>query len=154
MRLSAKFALLVLGLVGFAITIAGAAEPHPWAVEPELAAYFESETAKLRDACLADINSLDGWEAKRGEYREQLLEMLGLDPLPERTDMKATVTGRVERRDFSVENVHFQSRPGLYVTGNLWLPKGLEGPAPAVLYVCGHGSTKIDGVSYGNKLNF
>ncbi len=130
------------------------AEPHPWAVEPELAAYFAAETAKLRDACLADVQSLDDWEAKRGEYREQLLEMLGLDPLPKRTDLKATVTSRVEREDFSVENVHFQSRPGLYVTGNLWLPKGLDGPAPAVLYVCGHGGVKIDGVSYGNKVYY
>lgn len=130
------------------------AEPYSWEVEPELAAYFEAETAKLRDACLADVHSLKDWEAKRGEYREQLLEMLGLGPLPERTDLKATVTGRVEREDFAVENVHFQSRPGLYVTGNLWLPKGVDGPAPAVLYVCGHGGVKIDGVSFGNKVYY
>ena len=40
------------------------------------------------------------------------------------------------------------------MTGNLWLPKGLEKPAPAVLYVCGHGAMKIDGVSYGNKVSY
>ena len=146
LRLSVCLAILV--------PAAWSAEPHPWAVEPKLAAYFEAETAKLRDACLADVQSLEDWEAKRGEYREELLEMLGLDPLPERTDLKATVTRRIEREDFAVENVHFQSRPGLYVTGNLWLPKGVDGPAPAVLYVCGHGGVKIDGVSYGNKVHY
>ena len=62
--------------------------------------------------------------------------MLGLEP-PERTELKATITGRVEREDFAVENLHFQSRPGLYVTANLYLPKGQEKPAPAILYVCG-----------------
>ena len=154
MRLFARFVLALFVFVGTAATYAGAAEPYSWAVEPELAAYFAAETAKLRDACLADVDSLEDWDSGKGELRRQLLEMLGLDPLPERTDLKATVTGRVEREDFTVENVHFQSRPGLYVTGNLWLPKGLDGPAPAVLYVCGHGGVKIDGVIYGNKVHY
>lgn len=149
-----RTALLGVVLIGFTVGFAGAAEPQPWAVQPDLAAYFEAETARLRDACLADVHSLDDWKAKRGEYHRQLLEMLGLDPLPERTDLKATITGRVERDDFAVEKLHFQSRPGLYVTANLWLPKGLDGPAPAVLYVCGHGAVKIDGVSYGSKASY
>ena len=29
--------------------------------------------------------------------------------------------------------------PGLYVTGNLYLPKGIQKPAPTILYVSGHG---------------
>ncbi len=151
MRLAGMFSLLVLLSFGLLVPGVWAAEPHPWAVQPDLAAYFEAETAKLRDDCLADVHSIEDWKAKRGEFHGQLLEMLGLDPMPKRTDLKATITGRVERDDFSVENIHFQSRPGLYVTGNLWLPKGLDGPAPAVLYVCGHGGVKIDGVAYGNK---
>jgi len=116
-----------------------------------LADYFNAETAKLRDRCLTDIKSLDDWEAKRKIYREQLFEMLGLKPLPEKTDLKPVVTGKVEHEQFTVENIHFQSRPGLYVTGNLYIPKGLEKPAPAILYVCGHAIAKKDNISYGNK---
>ena len=153
MRYSGKATFLALVLVGSATGSVLSADPD-WTVEPELAAYFAEETAKLRDACLADIDSQEAWKAKRETYRRQLLEMLGLSPLPERTDLKATVTGRIEREDFAVEKVHFQSRPGLYVTGNLWLPKGQEEPVPAVLYVCGHGAVKIDGVSYGNKASY
>jgi dienelactone hydrolase len=119
-----------------------------------LASYFALETEKLRRNCLAEIETLDDWNAKRGEYRRQLLEMLGLDPLPERTDLKAEVTGRVEQDDFLVENVHFQSRPGLYVTGNLYRPKEVKEPLPAILYLCGHGAVKKDGVSYGNKVHY
>ena len=37
--------------------------------------------------------------------------MLGLSPRPEKTDLKAVVTGKVEREKFTVEKVHFQSRP-------------------------------------------
>jgi dienelactone hydrolase len=119
-----------------------------------LASYFALETDKLQDACLADIETLDDWNARKGEYRRQLLEMLGLDPLPERTDLKAEVTGRVEAEDFVVEKLHYQSRPGLYVTGNLYLPKKIEKRLPAILYVCGHGQVKKDGISYGNKVAY
>ena len=65
-------------------------------------------------------------ERQKDEYRRQLFEMLGLDPLPEKTDLKPVVTGKVEHEEFTVEKLHFQSRPGLYVTGNLYLPKKLD----------------------------
>jgi len=116
-----------------------------------LADYFQAETAKLRDRCLADVESLDDWQAKRKLYREQLFEMLGLKPLPEKTDLKPVITGKIDHEQFTVENIHFQSRPGLYVTGNLYIPKGLEKPAPAILYVCGHARVIKDDVSFGNK---
>ena len=119
-----------------------------------LAGYFLAETAKLRDACLADIKTLDDWTSRRGEYRRQLLEMLSLDPLPAKTDLKAVVTGKVEAADFLVEKLHFQSRPGLYVTANLYLPKKIEKPVPAILYLCGHGAVKKNGVSFGNKVHY
>jgi len=119
-----------------------------------LAEYFRAETARLRDRCLTGVKTLEDWEEKRPVYRKQLFEMLGLDPLPEKTNLKPVVTGKVEHDQFTVENIHYQSRPGLYVTGNLYIPKGLEKPAPAILYVCGHGSVKKDGVSYGNKASY
>jgi len=116
-----------------------------------LAEYFRAETVKLRDRCLTDIKSLEDWQTMRKVYRKQLFEMLGLDPLPEKTDLKPVVTGKIEHEQFTVEKIHFQSMPGLYVTANLYIPKGLEKPAPAILYVCGHARVKKDGVSYGSK---
>ena len=64
--------------------------------------------------------------------------LLGLDPLPEKTDLKPVVTGKVEHDDFVVEKLPFQSRPGLYVTANLYRPKRIEGRLPAVLLLVGH----------------
>jgi dienelactone hydrolase len=124
------------------------------AADRMLAEYFQSETKKLQDGCLNDIQTRADWEAKRPVYRQQLLEMLGLDPLPEKTPLHATVTGVTDHEQFTVEKLHFQSRPGLYVTGNLYLPKGLSKPAPAILYVCGHGNVKKDGISYGAKVSY
>ena len=34
-----------------------------------IAEHFRLETAKLRDACLADVNSAEDWNAKKAEYR-------------------------------------------------------------------------------------
>lgn len=119
-----------------------------------IATYFENETRRLADACLADVKSWDDWAERQDVYHQQLLEMLGLDPLPERTPLNATITGKIEHDEFTVEKLHFQSRPRLYVTGNLYLPKKQSGPAPAVLYVCGHSSAKKNGVSYGNKTKY
>jgi dipeptidyl aminopeptidase/acylaminoacyl peptidase len=85
--------------------------------------------------------------------RQQYFEMLGLWPLPERTPLNAQITGVLEREEgFRVEKLHFQSRPHLYVTGNLYLPKDAKPGAklPAVLYVCGHSGRERD----GNKTAF
>ncbi len=119
-----------------------------------LAQYFQAQTEKLASRCLTDIKTLDDWKAKRAVYKKQLLEMLGLDPFPEKTPLHATVTGTVDHEEFTVEKLHFQSRPHLYVTANLYIPKGLDKPAPTILYVCGHGPTKKDGISYGNKVSY
>ena len=116
--------------------------------------YFKIETKRLADSCLTEIQSLEDWNAKKQVYLKQLHEMLGLDPMPERTPLKATVTGTVKHDEFEVRNLHFQSSPGLYVTGNLYVPKNLNKPAPTILYVCGHGRVRIDGIDYGNKTHY
>jgi dienelactone hydrolase len=122
--------------------------------DASLVRYFESETRKVADQCLADITTADQWRERAPKYREQLAEMLSLSPMPERTDLKPVVTKRFEHDTFTVENLHFQSQPGLYVTANLYVPKNLTKPAPTILYVCGHGPVITNGVSYGNKVAY
>jgi dienelactone hydrolase len=116
--------------------------------------YFRRATERLASTALADVNTLEDWQRQRPLLRAQLLEMLGLDPLPERTDLHAAVTGTVELDDFVVEKLHFQSRPGLYVTANFYRPRHVDTPLPTILYLCGHGNVKIDGVSYGSKASY
>ncbi|MBX3442476.1 MAG: acetylxylan esterase [Planctomyces sp.] len=132
------------------VPLAFAAEPASPG-DAALRIYFENETAALEAASLSEIETADDWNRLVPEYRRQLREMLGLDPLPERTPLEAVVARTFAHEGFTVENLHFQSSPGLYVTGNLYVPAGLTGPAPAILYVCGHAPVKANGVSYGNK---
>ena len=122
--------------------------------DKQLAEYFRAQTKQLSEKCLKDVKTLDDWKNKRLKYRKQLFEMLGLEPLPKKTDLKAVITGTAEQDEFTVENIYFQSRPGLYVTANLYIPKNIEKPVPAILYVSGHGPVKKNNISYGNKVSY
>src|SRR5438132_4511039 len=77
------------------------------------------------------------WQQRAQYLREQVLIAAGLWPMPPKPDLKALIHGKVEREDYTVEKVFFQSHPGFYVTGNLYRPKGKTGPFAAVL--CPHG---------------
>lgn len=116
--------------------------------------YFKAETEWIASRGAAALTNTTEWKRYRDTHRQQLFEMLSLDPLPARGELKAVVTGRVEKEDFVVENLHFQSLPGLYVTANLYLPKHIEKPLPTILYLSGHGPVIKDGVSYGNKVSY
>ncbi len=146
-RLQALALLLAFSFQPVAGVAAGARSSE----DPSMAEYFNLETAKISASPLDDIRSLENWQAKRGEWRREAAEMLGLDPMPERTDLKPVITGTLDGGTFTVEKLYFQSRPHLYVTANLYLPKGLNKPAPAILYLCGHLRVATNGVSYGNK---
>lgn len=118
------------------------------------AAYFKAEADRLAADSLKEVKALEDWNARKDRYRREMHEMLGLDPAPPRMPLKATITGKVQHEEFEVWNLHYQSIPKLYVTANLYVPKGLKKPAPAILYVCGHGRVKKDGISYGNKVHY
>jgi hypothetical protein len=123
----------------------------PTPADALLADYFRNETAVLSQHCLTDIKTLDEWKARRDEYRRQLQEMLGLWPMPERTDLQPVVTGRLTNDEFTVEKIYFQASPELYCTASLYLPRNLTNPVPAILYECGHIRVVTNGISFGNK---
>jgi dienelactone hydrolase len=113
-------------------------------------AYLVAETKRLSERFMDGAKSKAEWEGKRPRLKREFLDMMGLWPLPEKTDLKATVTGMLERPGVVIEKLHYQSKPGLYVTGNLYRPKDDSKKYPAILYVCGHTSKGRD----GNKTAF
>jgi hypothetical protein len=149
MRTLDIFCILVSTLLSPAVF--AAAGVTNWPGDEMLKPYFESETRNLEEQCLADIKTRADWEGKRGQYREELFEMLGLSPRPPKTEMKPTITGELKGYGVRVEKLHFQSMPGLYVTANFYLPETVTNKIPAILYLCGHGPVVTNGVSVGNK---
>ncbi|EAQ82374.1 alpha/beta hydrolase [Blastopirellula marina] len=145
--LALSFALALVASFSYGLLQSAHAEPG----DADLREYFQAETTALTNQPIASVTSLEEWKIKRPGYHDLLKEMLGLQPWPEKTDLQVTTTGTLEKEGVVVEKIHFQSRPGLYVTGNLYRPAEAKGRLPAVLYVCGHGRVVEDGVSLGNK---
>ena len=79
-----------------------AAEPKPG--DKMIEAYLARETDKINQKVLAGATTLAEWQSRRPELKRQYLDMLGLWPLPEKTPLHATLTGKLERDDFVVEN--------------------------------------------------
>lgn len=102
--------------------------------------YLQNETAKISARFADDISSLQNWEAKRPQDVEEYYYMLGLSPRPEKAPLHPTITGTLQGDGYVVDLIHYQSRPHLYVTGNLYRPTVVKAgeKLPAVFYVCGH----------------
>jgi cephalosporin-C deacetylase-like acetyl esterase len=132
-----------------------AQEAKPLPGDEMIHAYLKKRVEEIGKNFMAGAKTKAEWEKLRPKLKEQYLDMLGLWPLPEKTPLNAKVTGTLERGDVVIEKLHFQSKPGLYITGNLYRPKASrehERPEklPAILYVCGHSNKGRD----GNKTAF
>ncbi len=88
----------------------------------------------------APIESGREWRRYAENLRQHVLVSTGLYPMPEKTALNARVFDRIEREEYTVEKVYFESYPGFFVTGNLYRPRGKRGPFPAVLNPHGHWS--------------
>jgi dienelactone hydrolase/pimeloyl-ACP methyl ester carboxylesterase len=91
-----------------------------------------------RDDRLARLDTAEDWKHRADEIRSAMIRWADLPD--QRTPLKARVTGRLEREQYVVEKLLFESRPQFVVSANLYLPKGYQGPRPAILNVLGHNS--------------
>lgn len=78
------------------------------------------------------------WEKRAERVRHQILVSQGLWPMPIKTPLNPVIHGRIDRGEYTVEKVYFESAPGFFVTGNLYRPKNVRGKAPGVLFAHGH----------------
>src|ERR1022692_4330532 len=103
---------------------------------PARLAQEASEYLRRRAEVVAQISTLDAIAARRKLVRATILESIG--GLPERTPLNARVTGTLDRGDYKIEKVVFESQPHFFVTANLYLPKKGSPPYPAILFPLGH----------------
>src|SRR5215203_5164054 len=106
--------------------------------DPMIQAYLSRLAQKVEANWPLGAKSLEDWEKLRPQLRQQYFTMLGLWPLPEKTPLQVTITRSMPMDGYIVDMIHFQSRPGLYVTGNLYRPAVAQSGErlPSVLYVC------------------
>ncbi len=84
------------------------------------------------------------WERFRDVRLQALRSSLGQFP-PRPKDLKARVTRTLAGDGFRVENLVFESRPGLVVTANLYLPDPPRKSMPGILICHSHHNPKTQG---------
>lgn len=111
---------------------------------------FQAATPPATDARLTDIPNTDthftmpvyptraAWETRAAHLRKQILSSSGLLPMPAKTPLNPQVFGKVEHKDYTIEKVLLETMPGYYLGGNLYRPKGKQGPFPGIASPHGH----------------
>ena len=84
---------------------------------------------RAADAAVAAIRTPAELKAKQGEWRAAWLK--GIGGLPEtKTPLNAKVGPVVACDGFTLQNVLFESLPGVYVVGHLFLPEAAKFAPP------------------------
>jgi cephalosporin-C deacetylase-like acetyl esterase len=89
-----------------------------------------------RDKEIAKLKSESDWLNRQANVKDKLVEIIG--SFPQKALLNPRITGVLKKAGYQVEKVIFESMPGFYVTGCLYIPDGIKGRAPAVLNVIGH----------------
>jgi cephalosporin-C deacetylase-like acetyl esterase len=107
-------------------------KPQPDALDRLLRA--QAQALRAKDQPPADKPA---WQQRRGQLLKALARALG--PAPEKPcPLEPRVLGVLRRRGCRIERLVFQSRPGVWVTANAYVPDPVRGRLPAVLVVHGH----------------
>ena len=94
------------------------------------------EFVAKREAALAQVRTQSDVMALRERTRRGLRKSFG--PRPKRSPLNARITGVLQRKNYTIEKVIYESRPGFPVTANLYIPRRKRGPFPGVIGTCGH----------------
>ncbi len=89
-------------------------------------------------AALPEFHSLQDWEQRKAQLREQILTAAGLYPLPPHPVPHAEIFGRLDRDGYTIEKVLIETLPGYYLGGNLYRPKNSAAKHPGILNAHGH----------------
>ena len=99
-----------------------------------------------RKQALGELHTLADWQRRQETIKKTLHDIVG--PFPERTPLNVRVTGTLERAQFTVEKILYESQPGYYVTAALFIPRNIEGSAPGILFCSGHTSNGFRSETY------
>lgn len=103
-----------------------------------------------RGHSIAGLRTLADWQTRQEKVRETLMDIVG--PFPEKTPLHAKTTRTIDKGDYRVEHIVYESQPGFYVTSSLFIPDGLRDKAPAVIYTSGHTNEAYRSATYQHTI--
>ena len=99
-----------------------------------------------RDSLVKTFKTADDWKNRQKVVRKAMLADIGA--FPERTPLNAKIINVVRKEGFRIEKILFESMPGNYVAGCLFIPDDIKGRRPAILHVTGHSTAGFTFASY------
>lgn len=108
-------------------------------IENSLFKHFSSvayDQLEIRKAEVAGLKTEEDWLQRQTLIRSKLKEILG--PFPEKTPLNPKITEVLKKDGYRIEKTIYESVPGNFVTGALYVPNGVKRNAPAIFYACGH----------------
>lgn len=85
---------------------------------------------------VAGLRSLADWQKRQEWLRKTIKDVTG--PFPPKSPLNAKITRTIIKEGFKVEHIVYEAQPGFYVTSSMFIPDGLKGKAPVVIYCSGH----------------
>lgn len=89
-----------------------------------------------RDKKIAALKTKERWLSRQKDIRDVLFKTVGA--FPEKTPLNARILSSIKKDKYKIEKIVYESMPGFYVTGCLFLPDNIKGKTPSILYVNGH----------------
>ncbi|MGO9463902.1 MAG: alpha/beta hydrolase family protein [Isosphaeraceae bacterium] len=141
--------LMAISLLLF-VVLAGVLRAEDWRREVDAlrprdatsrsAAVLDSLERRARESLATIRRSHTAADADRvrARLRRKLERSLGVGRLPWPPGLRPRIVGTLRRAGYRMEKVVYESLPGARVPAHLYLPEGLERPAPAVLFYPGH----------------
>jgi len=117
-----------------------AAAVHVPAQSTGEAAVLDNLERRAKEALAAVPHARTKQEADKARpvLRGKLERSLGFRRFPWPPKLNARTAGLLDRDGFRIEKIVFETLPGTKVPAHLYIPDGLTGPAPAVLFYNGH----------------
>lgn len=133
-----KFSAVMLVLFAFGITFSTLLAETQILMRGQC--HTDAEAAEILKKWATQFDSKAEWEKRAEQIRAGVLRGMKLERVPEACPLKP-IRHSIRKQDgYTVENVAFESLPGFWVTGNLYLPTGIknaDAKVPGVL--CPHG---------------
>lgn len=106
--------------------------------------YEEKEAAEILQLTQEEITTKEKWEARTEIIRAGILKGAELETFPERTPLNVIRKDFRRYGSYTVENIAFESLPGVFVTGSLYAPAKPKGKIAGILSPHGHWSKPND----------
>ena len=106
--------------------------------------WSEKEGLEFLKNAKASYKTVEQWNNRAETIRKHILKTVGLEPLLQKCNLNPIIGESRIFNGYQVQNIAFESLPGVFVTGSIYKPLTIEGKLPGILCPHGHWPNRED----------